>query len=318
MSWTKIDTAYDVLRRFIPEDNEELRQTLEDTVQEIRTIQQDNIQAWIPVLPISEKSVDISEYTWMTDYEILTGYHTAPDGTKWRSAYEYRSHLESKSIDVYTMETHYVVFDPKYPHITFGWDGESVVENFTCSNVEDAEKAIEYLREYGEDEEAQWIFRSHYVVFKHDPDDGSLKEMEFESSEESEAEAEMDDLRVSWVDDQMDELGEFEYDEIMMNTAYRLGQSRSVNHDLAQDLGMAVIRFISGEHEGEEFMVTTGAGSDMTPAYVCYKAIEFGYVEECDMKWFEGSHRNYFIDVVGRNLFNAALRSLNQDRFIDG
>ncbi|ATO48620.1 hypothetical protein P4V86_03700 [Brevibacillus laterosporus] len=315
MSYSKIDNAYNALIRFIPEDEKPLRESLSYIVTEIKQVQYNNIQAWIPVSSITMKSSDISEYEWMTDYEIVTGTHTAPNGSEWRSEEAYREHLEEKSALVYKIESLFVVYDPRYPSITFGWDGSEAVEGSTCTDVEDAEEAIAYLKEHS-DEEANWSFRNHYVIFKYDPDNGDLKDLESEHESEQVAEDEIDELRVAWVEDELSELGELVCDEIMLNYIYRYGYKRTINHDLAQDLGMAVIRFNKGEHEDEEFMVPKECGTDMTPTYVCYKAIEFGYVDENDVRWFEDYNRDYFISEVGLDMYNRALQALDLERFI--
>lgn len=307
MSFSKIDTAQNELINLIPKEAKETRENLLAVISDIRVIQKDNILAWIPISHIDEESVDLDEFSYIDDYEIVTGSHTAPDNTLWRSEEAYREHLEKLSERKFVVGSYWKVADVnnEYDSLEFGSIGA-------------AEDHLETLVNGGVDRDLLFVVEKWCILTMAGDNYDKEEDRNGEYTYESEAESDIEDCRAEWIDEQVRDLGDFEYDEVMETTVFRYGHRRTVNHDLAQDLGMAVVRFNRGEHEDYEYIVSKGTGTDSTPAYVCYQAIEFGHVNENDARWFADHNKEFFTYVVGQELYDMALKSMSLERFIEG
>jgi len=267
----------------------------------LRKANEFNIRAQITVGDIETSTLDISAYQYGDDYEVLTGSIRDEEGNEFSSIDEAREFYENQCKDwrdLFEVKPSFVVHDD--PDLTSVWE--------SFEEFEDALKYVLHNRRNFEDEGV--YIKPLYFIYDKDGDQvGSDEGYEFESDAEEKAE----DLVTEKIDEilyELEEYGVVEPDEIMWNTVWRFNDSE-VDTDIAKKCGLAVIQFHNNEHENKTFLALTGAGMDLSPQLVAYKALKFGYVDESDIhKFIRKLDREYFEHVVGRSVALEVYRAL--------
>ena len=128
---------------------------------------------------------------------------------------------------------------------------------------------------------------------RYDEVGGDLDTLKKELAEATEAHKEADAIADGW------ERFEEDMDEILIYTVRRYGDE-DPDEEIARRLGFGIVRFISGEHDGEAYLGLQGGGQDMSPMFAAYQALRYGCVQPCYERHFRpGSSFDWFKYACG-------------------
>jgi len=114
-----------------------------------------------------------------------------------------------------------------------------------------------------------------------------------------------DRIQAEW--DDFDD-ADYEPDEVMWNIVF--GYS-CINTELAQRLGLAVV-----DIQGDEFLALTGCGMDLSPLFIAYEALEYGYVSEHYARKLY-RETDYCRHVMGEKVFNEVMEKLGVSHIVE-
>lgn len=185
------------------------------------------------------------------------------------------------------------------------------------NEFDDEEEYIEYLEKkvderfdswevkYNEEEQTWEVFDEVGAVWS-------------DAETEEDAWDEVNTAKQDWIEEQptFDDL-EMEYDEIYWN--YVVQYNGTVDTEVAKQLGLGVLTIINEDHEhyGEDFMFLQGCGMDLSPKYVAYQALVYGFIDPKYVDKLRGYNQDYFRYVVGSGVFQEVMERLGLERFIE-
>lgn len=133
---------------------------------------------------------------------------------------------------------------------------------------------------------------------------------------EDEADERVEELKQEWLDENCEDL-EYEYDEILWNIVLRF--NNDVDVDVAQKVGLGVLRIIDYDRDDydNKYLFLQTCGMDMTPKYIAYQALSYGYIDEEYLSYFRDTQFSYTKYVMG-SVFDEVLEELGiKDYFAD-
>jgi hypothetical protein len=173
------------------------------------------------------------------------------------------------------------------------WDSQ---EEFDTSIEEKAEKLFEQYS-VEETDNGEWIIRN--------------EENQIVETEESEDEAndKLEELKQDWINDKSENL-EYEYDEIYWNIVINF--NGHVDEETAKKVGLGVVHINS---QDEDFLFLQTCGMDMSPKYMAYQALAYGYIDEEYLGMFRPSSLEYTKYVVGSS-WNEVIKKLGIEKYL--
>lgn len=102
-----------------------------------------------------------------------------------------------------------------------------------------------------------------------------------------------------------------EENECYWNTVWRY--NGTVNEDVARKVGFCLVDF----DDGETYFGLQGCGMDLSPLFVAYQALAYGFVQEEYVSKFHTLGLEYMAYVMGRELFNEVMGKLGLSQFIE-
>ncbi len=268
--------------------NEVTKRAFEQVEMQILKDNEFNIEAQINVSNFDKEVLDISGYASFqtgTDepcYEVNT-YDQLSDseGNKFDDEAEAKEHYEEEFKRENYVKTEYTV---------------TCLENDSIwSNFDTVVEAAEYIQRRPESEFADGVaIRPFYSVVD---SGGDIIGEDTGHEYKENAEDELDTLATEYAEEKIEELEKVPA-EIMINYVHRF--NGDVNQELAEKCRLNVITVYDKDYDGEQFLAFNGAGMDMSPQLVAYKALAWGAVATSDIHHFStrGS-REYFTSLVG-------------------
>lgn len=280
----KIDVAVADMKEFVPD---EMKNTFDRIVDAFKEKNEDNVRAQIKVGYSGMKQHYIGTKLENFQVNVLSSTYTDENGNEFDSKEEYQEYLEraikDKDEEPYTIKTFWALEVDGVP-----------VDDF--SSLEDALKEISLRHD------SAITLARDCVIY-----DENEEEVEhFDDFDEAESSKEY--YEEEWIDEKVDEL-EAESDEAIWNYAWTF-PGYSVDHDIAKKCNLVTVEFEDDEGDTVEAITLGGAGMDLSPTIVSYKALTNGFVDNEDVSKFDPVHFDYFKHVVGRETAREVARAL--------
>jgi hypothetical protein len=167
------------------------------------------------------------------------------------------------------------------------------------------EKADKLFEQYSveETDNDEWIIRN---------EQGEI--VEDSLNDEDEANEKLEELKQDWINDNTEDL-EQEYDEIYWNIV--INYNNHVDKDVAQKVGLGVLTITNDDRDddGDSYLFLQGCGMDMSPKYMAYQALAYGYIDEEFISMFRPTSIDYTKYVVGSS-WNDVIERLGIEKFL--
>jgi len=268
--------------------NEVTKRAFEQVETQILKDNEFNIEAQIQISTFDKDVLDISGYVaFQTDsdepcYEVNT-YDQLKDseGNTFDDEREAKEHFEEEFKRRHHINKEYVVTDI---------EGDSVWGQHDTLN-----EALEYVQRLGESEFEEGVaIKPFFTVVD---DCGDIQGTDTGHETQDDAEDELQEMADEDAEEKVSELEKVQA-EVMINYVRRY--NGYVNQELAEKCGLNVITVYDKDYDGEQFIAFNGAGMDMTPQLVAYKALEHKAVAQSDIHHFvTKGGREYFQSLVG-------------------
>jgi hypothetical protein len=187
--------------------------------------------------------------------------------------------------------------------ITTGW--------YKDKNGNEYENEDEYKQ--SKEEEADKLFEQ-YSVEETDNNEWIIRNEKGEIVEDSlddeeEANDKLEELKQEWLDENTEDL-EFEYDEVYWNIVINF--NGSIDEEVAKKVGLGVLH---NNVDDEDYLFLQTCGMDMSPKYMAYQALAYGYIDEEYVSMFRPSSLEYTEYVVGSS-WNEVIKKLGIEKYL--
>lgn len=292
---TKIQDLQWSLKRLVG-GNKEWEEKADELLEYIKQANRLDVELFTPTRRFDVTHVNVSDYSWGDDYNILTGTVTVTIKNE-----EHEVHSE-KEFEELIQEKAGETFDAYEAVSYYELDGVQFTELSEARAEIDRLNRVEHngviVHTYSEIE-------TYWQIL-----DGDRDCVEDSFNTEEEADERIEELKKEWIEEQGDFNDyNFRYDEIAWSTVWNF--DGDIDVEVASSLGLGVLEFVSGEHEGTSFLFLTGAGMDMTPDLIAYKALVYELIDVRDTSYLQTKNdRNYFRHVVNTENYVKVLKTL--------
>lgn len=290
---SRLENAIWEITHFTPYQSD-LQKRLNAVLEEVTTANKDNFEALLQIRQMDEETLDISDYKYISDYEIMTKTYRNSEGDEFTDEDNYREWLEKK----------YQNGEKKF-HYRRMW---SVVEE----DGDVYEYDSEIMAEANCNENHGDRTEERYFVIEFD-EEGTEVDIHDSHVDEIDAETSARERWEDWFEEEASKFDDFEYDydEIYWNTVYNY--NGRVDVAIAQRLGLGVLQMNESE---DEYMFLQGCGMDLSPKFVAYQVLAHGGVMREYTDKLRPSNWEYFEYVVGRDVFRDVFKKMELERFL--